>query len=440
MYFSFTVFAAILGLSNYVTANQNGLLGEDETQLEKRLFDSGSFFPTAAIVAARNALCTETSNSGGIVLDGTTPWQALNINNLLASYLVSNPPIDDWTGRFYRNDAAVNGNLPPNFSCLSPGPNCKATPGLCTNYKSPEAMLITTALGNLHRVLSAQIASYDRAIEIFNANNQELAKVLFRDTPLGRDRFTFDTNAFFTGFFIGVDLAVPGLGGVLTTAIKSAIKTGLKTVGKDLIKANVPFNVGSDPTNNGLPFVQSLRETYAPLQASLRNVMAAYMDTGNTDPTLQSTAADTVAFLRNGEFANFIQKTDKEMIEDAAREIVRLTAAPIIGGIWHEQGGRLSAVPGACNNALCPVQNCGPFRFTATMAERPFCLDIGFGFDVPETLAGTVARFGIDLNQAAMNAAQCQFDQRSGIFPPVKTDIVRFGFPACTFVLKKRDQ
>lgn len=53
--------------------------------------------------------------------------------------------------------------------------------------------------------------------------------------------------------------------------------------------------------------------------------MFAYMDTGNTDPTLQSTVADTVAFLMNGEFANFIQKTDKEMVEDAAREIVKQT-------------------------------------------------------------------------------------------------------------------
>jgi len=59
-------------------------------------------------------------------------------------------------------------------------------------------------------------------------SNQELSKSLFRDTAFGRDRFVFDVNSFFTGFFIGVKLATPALGGVLSTALKDVLKQGLQ--------------------------------------------------------------------------------------------------------------------------------------------------------------------------------------------------------------------
>ncbi|KIX02082.1 uncharacterized protein Z518_08021 [Rhinocladiella mackenziei CBS 650.93] len=380
------------------------------SRLEKRVFNTGS--QDTNELALSKHFCDSIENTllssgrGNAVLNGKAVWQGLGINDLLTQYLIDNPAIDDWSGRFYRDEAVLEVQ-PEGFSCLTENDNCQPKVG-CQFYDSTHAMLVSLSLGNLHKILSAQIRAYDRAIEKFDELDQNLARTLFKDTAFGRDRFTFDVAAFFTGFELGISLAFPALGGSLTTAIKEALKTGLQTVRDAAIDAAI--DLGDDPTTDGKPFVNSLRATFEPLKQSLRNVLHAYMDTGATDPALVSPPADTVSYLRDGDLVDTILKSDDELVEEAAKEIIKQTAAPVIAGIWNQQGVRMANFPeNNCDPTVCKALGggfCSPLRFLATDFGDPVCLEIGVGFDIPENLGAVLNRFNIGFTQITLNAVR----------------------------------
>jgi hypothetical protein len=97
----------------------------------------------------------------------------------------------------------------------------------------------------------------------------------------------------------------------------------IKTVIKNEIKSQL--NLGDDPSTDVGPFLDSLREIYGQEQLALGAVIESYFYKGNTDPDVESSAQDLVDFLQNGELLKGFSQSKDELVQEAAREIVKQT-------------------------------------------------------------------------------------------------------------------
>ncbi|KIV92293.1 hypothetical protein PV10_06745 [Exophiala mesophila] len=362
---------------------------------------------------------------------GKVTWDFLGLNGVLEQYLTRNPPIDDWTGRLYRDELAIS--PASGFSCLGENDNCVVATD-CGSYDQSTGPWISIALHNFWRLTRAQIKGYDRAIETWDRNNQQLAKAVFT-TAFGRNRKEFDVGAFFQGFFTGVSLVMPVLraGGSFALALRGTLQAGAKQA----TRSNIRLLLADDPTADGRPFVQSLREAYAPMQADLRAILRGFMDTGITDLFFNPTVRQTVAFLQNGDLLNAITQTDDELIQEAADSIIRQTAANIIADIWSKQGLTLGLLANSqCSDTnICAVDpdGCSEFRFFASDVRPQRCLQIGAGFEFNSDLPFLLRQLKLDFQDISKNAFVCP---RPGVFPPQETNIIDFGLPQCAFPLR----
>ena len=73
------------------------------------------------------------------------------------------------------------------------------------------------------------------------------------------------------------------------------------------------------------PFLDSLREVYGQEQMALRAVIESYFFHGNTDPSAESSTQDLVDYLQNGELLKGVSQSKEELVQEAAREIVKQT-------------------------------------------------------------------------------------------------------------------
>ncbi|KAF2815711.1 uncharacterized protein BDZ99DRAFT_457674 [Mytilinidion resinicola] len=109
-------------------------------------------------------------NELGFLSNGVDLWKSLNIDSILTNF-VSGGLSQTWVKDFYLNEAltpdeAANAG---NFDCTTENSTCVPVFGSCDSYQSAQAMAVTFALVNAHRLLSIQIKSYDEAVNIFSA-------------------------------------------------------------------------------------------------------------------------------------------------------------------------------------------------------------------------------------------------------------------------------
>ncbi|KAK5048295.1 hypothetical protein LTR84_005965 [Exophiala bonariae] len=389
--------------------------------------------------AFRREMCQQLSDTGGIGQQGTRIFSEFLINSILEDYLDANPPIDDWTGRLYRDELIFQ--AADNFRCLEENDNC-AVARTCEEYFLSNGPWISMSIHNAWRIMRAQIKGYDRAIEKFDANNQELAKLLFSSSGLGRNRLEFDFGVFLDGVLLGASLVFPAFGSASVGAtFTNLFKSQLEGLALDAVLGIADF-FGPNPTEDGSPFVNNLRIMFRPLQTALRATMRGYMDTGITNLQLQNTNRDIVDFLQSGELLNDLGMTDEQMVDFVADEIIRQVSAPIVAKIWFDQGVKTTRHNAEfCANPLCFLgNNCGAFKdsgfpFVADQFPvRPICS--GWRFDLPADLPVVLGRLNLPVKAITMNAELCNRIGKSGIFPPEKEDFMDFGFPRCTWALE----
>ncbi|KAF2492432.1 hypothetical protein BU16DRAFT_529762 [Lophium mytilinum] len=390
-------------------------------------------------------------NELGFLSNGVDIWKNLNIDSILTNF-VSGGLSQTWVKDFYLNEALTSDEAANagDFDCTNENSPCVPVFGSCDKYQSAQAMSITFALVNAHRLLSIQIKAYDEAVNIFSADGNSVANDLFNHVSMGRDLGKFDVGAFFSGFEFGVELALPALGGVFVDALKAGLKKGLKTVVENAVESN--FNLGDNPAKDPGPFIDSLRTAFKSNQDALRAVMAGYFNQGNTDPTLTSTPEDTVAYLQQGQFlAGFLTNgaTEASATTDAAHEIVKQAAAPIIAATWRAEGVKVILLPEAgcdptnfaqgCQSGNGP---CGPFDFVANQDQlgsvdgKNLCIGVGRGFDREADANPKLQSFFMNPQDVLLNAAKCLVSGKNNDVPPAQTEDMANGFPLCTFALK----
>ncbi|KAF4466929.1 hypothetical protein FALBO_6197 [Fusarium albosuccineum] len=212
--------------------------------------------------------------------------------------------------------------------CLTTDPLCNV-PMKCDGYNDVRYAMGSIAISNIHAILSAQINAYNKVIEKYNANDQELVRSLFKDLEFPKTR-GFDLDAFLSGFFLGVDLALGGLTSSFTVAIRSAIKTGLEaTVEEAIPEANL--------SKDGKPVIDMLRQSRDVLQA----ILFSWNMRGVADPALEFVSAEeTVEFFERGAFLKPIPPM-QEMIDTYAFEIENQMNAQLAASMWVQQDIRV---------------------------------------------------------------------------------------------------
>ncbi|KAL7940643.1 hypothetical protein V8C42DRAFT_336948 [Trichoderma barbatum] len=395
--------------------------------------------PITSVDTSPNGVCSSILPAGGI-RNGDVIWAKLAVDQALIQELTSFPIGNGanfaslgWTSVFIQERASVVPNQV--VDCRRTNTFCTVRK-TCADYKSIPFLLAAISIENIHRSLSAQISAYDRAIAQLDAGKQASIRALLRELTFPKTRgFTFE--AFRDGFFLGLDL-FGGIPKSLAVSIFKAIKTGIEAAIEEslqpAIDAQLDIFTDASPIVNGLRYIQN----------SQRAVLFSWMDRGVDDPTLTSvTPAETIAFFQQGSFLEPLP-SDEEMISTAAADIVKQTNARLLSSMWNSQDiGIVITSPEFCNRTTaagkfnCVGFGCSEIRFLGNVNGRNLCLEVGAGEDLPPLIDGTLRKFGLNFQDISLNAAACFDAGGSGIFPPADSDIVEFGFPRCTFPLKR---
>ncbi|KFH45390.1 hypothetical protein ACRE_038210 [Hapsidospora chrysogenum ATCC 11550] len=328
---------------------------------------------------------------------GVEYWDRLGINAKLEAYITAHGK-DDWVRTIAGDLLASHTTIVDNCDFNNISECFKDT--TCDEFKHAHGAAIIQALKNLHLLLTAQADAYDTALALWEENDAERAKALFsEDISFGRRLGEFDVGAFFKGFLLGIELAVPAISKPLTTVIRKAIQKGvkaslpIKTLLVDELREEI--NLGDDPSKEAGPFLDSLRRTYDQEKRALRAVIESYFFRGNTDPSVESSAQDLVDFLQNGELLRGFSQSKEELVQDAAREIVRQTlaaslerkAAPIIASVWRDEGAKIEFL------------------------VEPTCVDLGGDFDLERgQVRAQISPFFMNGRDVILNAAKCKID------------------------------
>ncbi|KAF4985991.1 hypothetical protein FDECE_16183 [Fusarium decemcellulare] len=285
----------------------------------------------------------DTLDAEGELRFGDLAWTTNNMDSFMVEH-VKLMRLDEgndlselggWTGAFF-NLFAI-GDTTQRIRCLTTDPLCNV-PRKCDGYNDVRYAMGSIAISNIHAILSAQINAYNKVIEKYNANDQELVRSLFKDLEFPRTR-GFNLDAFLSGFFLGVDLALGGLTSSFTVAIRSAIKTGLEATVEEAVPE---VNLSKD----GKPVIDMLRQSRDALQA----ILFSWNMRGVADPALEFVSAEeTVEFFERGAFLKPIPPV-QEMIDTYAFEIENQMNAHLAASMWVQQDIRV----GIFNEASSP--------------------------------------------------------------------------------------
>ncbi|KAJ3543977.1 hypothetical protein NM208_g3292 [Fusarium decemcellulare] len=347
----------------------------------------------------------DTLDAEGELRFGDLAWTTNNMDSFMVEH-VKLMRLDEgndlselggWTGAFF-NLFAI-GDTTQRIRCLTTDPLCNV-PRKCDGYNDVRYAMGSIAISNIHAILSAQINAYNKVIEKYNAkwvkpsfscipvanyraySDQELVRSLFKDLEFPKTR-GFDLDAFLSGFFLGVDLALGGLTSSFTVAIRSAIKTGLeasKQFDDAAVEEAIPeVNLSKD----GKPVIDKLRQSRDALQA----ILFSWNMRGVADPALEFVSAEeTVEFFEGGAFLKPIPAM-QDMIDTYAFEIENQMNAQLAASMWVQQDIRRACSGGRDEIIHCVTGGGCSDRNLLTKApgfEVPLCVELGNGSDLPD--------------------------------------------------------
>ncbi|KAH7111230.1 hypothetical protein EDB81DRAFT_894500 [Dactylonectria macrodidyma] len=397
--------------------------------LTRRAEVVGTFF----IDTSERGIC-DSLNSQGSFSDADIAWSKLNMDQFIIDHVKvlrleegnDLSQFGGWTGAFFNLFAIGDTSL--TIDCRTPDSNCDV-PRKCDGYNDLRYAMASISIGNIHTILKARIKAYDNIIN----NNQERVRSLFTDLKFPETR-GFRVEAFIQGFILGAEIALGGVTEAFTVAIRKAITKGFKEV----IQSALPLDVNIQ--EDGRPVIDRLREA----RDSLTNILFSWNMRGVDDPALQFVSADeTVAFFQQGAFV-FPLPSEADLISSYEKDIETQMNAPLAASLWVSQDIKVGIfAESACSGGQLQTLHCnlGPgcsdLLFKATDFETPLCLELGNGDDLPPNLQGTLTSYGLNHQNIAKNAARCEMLGGAGKFPPDNTGDWDFGFPRCTFPLRR---
>ncbi|KAF2249992.1 hypothetical protein BU26DRAFT_294045 [Trematosphaeria pertusa] len=273
-------------------------------------------------------------------------WNLFEVTPKLVEYLEANGK-DDFATNFIASATAGRVQRTSPIVCNTITDSCDV-PFDCDGYDSFESALVVWSIYALRKSTDRQDAAYVEAHAKFAENDNDLAKVVFRDTQFGDDVKDIQRR-----LFIGaITNMFSFIGGVVGGSVIKGLFALIRETAKFLVKeAFSDFDIGNDPVNDGTAFVNSLQASYTEIRDLLKIIVENYMRNGDVDFALISTPQQTVEFLQSGAMLPLMSESALAAFKDKTRDdLIKQTALPFIASIYQEQGLRIRI-----SNAVSPA-------------------------------------------------------------------------------------